>query len=151
MRDDIIQTVTEELLTISPLIFRSIRRNISKTLAHDINMDISPLHIEIMKLLEGNGTLSITEIGEKLQIARAQMTHLIDRLAYLEIVERQTEKVDRRIIKITLTEKGRTTLKEQETSIREAFKEFLNQFTEDELKDISDSLNKLKYVFSKTI
>ena len=48
MRSDTVDIVAEELLTIPPLIFRSIRRNIVKTILADINLDISPIHIEIM-------------------------------------------------------------------------------------------------------
>jgi len=76
----------------------------------NMNMDISPVHIGIMKQLDEAGTLHVAEIGERLQIARPQMTHLIDKLVDLEIVERHTDKTDRRMINIVLTDKGRTTL-----------------------------------------
>jgi DNA-binding MarR family transcriptional regulator len=149
MRSDTVDTVAEELLTVPPLIFRGIRRRILRTILADINLDISPLHIEIMKLLEGAGTLNITEIGEKLQIARAQMTHLIDRLVDLAMVERQAGRDDRRMINVVLTDKGKTTLEERGGSIRKAFKETLACLTDEELQDISVSLRKLRDVFSK--
>ena len=146
-----IDIVAEELLTIPPLIFRSIRRKLLKTLLADIDLDVSPLHIEILKLLEGAGALNITEIGEKLQIARAQMTHLIDRLVDLGMVERQAGKDDRRMINIILTGRGKAILKEQGDYIRNAFKEILAGLTDEELKDISASLSKLRDVFSKSL
>ena len=151
MGSDPVDMVAEELLTILPLIFRSIRRNILKTVLADIDLDISPLHIEIMKLLEGAGRLNITEVGEKLQIARAQMTHLIDRLVDIEMVERQAGKDDRRMINVALTGKGRSTLEEQGSCIKNAFKETLAYLTDEELKDISASLSKLRDVFSKSL
>ncbi|MFC1846331.1 MarR family winged helix-turn-helix transcriptional regulator [Chloroflexota bacterium] len=148
MRSDILDVVAEELLTILPLLFRSMRKKLVKTALVDINLDISPLHIEIMKLLEGAGRLSNTEIGEKLQIARAQLTHLIDRLADLAMVERQACKNDRRVIYIALTAKGKSTLELKDSRIRNAFKETLATLTDEELKDISASLSKLRDVFS---
>lgn len=151
MRSNILDTVTEELFTIPPLIFRSIRRKILKALLANIEMDISVLHFEIMKLLEGTGTLNITEIGEKLQIARPQMTHLIDRLVDLQMVERQSGKDDRRVTNIVLTSKGKTTLEEQDSCIRNAFKETLSRLTDEEMRDISASLSKLRDVFSKSL
>ena len=59
-----------------------------------------------MRLLKENGTLHITEIGERLQLARAQMTHLIDKLVELGMVERQADSADRRVTNIVLTDKG---------------------------------------------
>ena len=79
------------------------------------------------------------------------MTHLIDRLVDLEMVERQAGKADRRMINIALTNKGKTTLEEQDSCIRNAFKEALTCLTDEELKDISASLTKLRDVFSKSL
>jgi DNA-binding MarR family transcriptional regulator len=151
MRSDTVDIVAEELLTIPPLLFRSIRSKLLKMVLADIDLEISPLHIEIMKLLEGAGRLNITEIGEKLHIARAQMTHLIDRLVALGMVERQAGKNDRRMINIALTSKGKSTLDEQGSCIRNAFKETLAYLTDEELKDISASLSKLRDAFSKSL
>ena len=78
------------------------------------NKDITPPHLEIMKQLEEAGTLHITEVGEILQIAEPQMTHLIDKLVDLGLVKRQTGTGDRRTINIVLTSKGKTTLEERD-------------------------------------
>jgi DNA-binding MarR family transcriptional regulator len=151
MGNDYVDIVAEELLIIPPLLFRGIRRRLLKTVLADVDLDISPLHIEIMKLLEGAGKLNITEIGEKLQIARAQMTHLIDKLVDLEMVERQAGKDDRRMINILLTAKGKATLEEQGICIKNAFKEVLASLTQEELRDITVSLVKLRDAFSKSL
>lgn len=151
MNDNTLDIVAEELLTTPALIFRGVRRKLFKTVFADIDIDISPLHFEIMKLLEGEGRLNITEIGEKLQIAKAQMTHLIDKLVDVGMVERQTGKDDRRMINIVLTGKGKTILEEQGSYIKSAFKETLACLTAEELKDISASLSKLREVFSKAL
>ena len=98
MGNDILDSVTEDLFTIPPLIGRSIRRKLLKTALVNMHEDISPPHFEIMKTLEEAGTLHVTEIGERLQIPRPQMTHLIDKLVSLGIVERQTDTADRRTV-----------------------------------------------------
>ena len=149
MRSDILDKVTEELLIIQPLIFRRIRKKFVKTALTDINPDVSPLHMEIMFLLERDGKLSVTEIGEKLQIARAQLTHYLDVLVRLRMVKRQEGSEDRRITFILLTEKGKTILKKQTTYIRNALMETLDSLSDDELVDISASLSKLQDILSK--
>lgn len=149
MRRKILDSVTEDLLSIPPIIFREIRRKLLRTALVNMDMDILPVHIGIMKQLDEAGTLHVAEIGERLQIARPQMTHLIDKLVDLEVVERYTDKTDRRMINIVLTDKGRTTLGEHDSSIKKAMREALSGFTDKELDDFSDSLRKLRDLLSK--
>ena len=149
MRSDILDNVTEDLFSITPLIFRGVRRRLLKTALALTDWDISPLHSEIMKLLEQAGTLHVAEIGDRLQIARPQMTRLIDKLVDLNIVERQTDTADRRTINITLTSKGRDVLQEHNHRVRNAIKETLSCLTDEELDDLSASLRKQRDIFSK--
>lgn len=149
MRKSILDSVAEDLFSTLPLIGRSIRRKLLKTALTRFKEDIEPPHFEIMKLLEEAGTLHVAQIGERLQIARPQMTHLIDKLVDLDIVERQTGTEDRRMINIMLTNKGKTILKEHDSDIRNATRETLSCLTDKELQDLSASLRKLRDIFSK--
>ena len=149
MKNNILDSVAEDLFSTLPLIGRSIRRKLLKTALTSFNEDIAPPHFEIMKLLEEAGTLHIAEIGERLQIARPQMTHLIDKLVDLGIVERQISPPDRRMINIILTNKGKTILEEHDSHIRNATKETLFCLTDEELQDLSAALRKLQDIFSK--
>lgn len=149
MSGDILDRIGADLLSIPPLIFRGIRRKLLKMALVDIDVDISPLHFEIMKLLAEAGKLHVTEIGERLQIARAEMTHLIDKLVNLGIVERQADPSDRRIINVVLTEKGKTIAEKHEGKIRMAVRETLSALSDEELGDLSDSLRKLRNILSK--
>ena len=149
MRSKILDSVTEDLLSIPPIIFREIRRKLVRTAMVNMNLDISPVHFGIMRQLREAGTLHVAEIGERLQIARPQMTHLIDKLTALGLVERHTDTTDRRMINIVLTNKGQTTIKEHDGSIRSAIRETLSCLTDEELEGLSASLRKLQGIFSK--
>jgi len=149
MRKDILERTAADLLSVPPLIFRGIRRKLLKTALGSINLDISPLHFEIMRLVKEDGTLHITEIGERLQVARAQMTHLIDKLADMEMVERQADSKDRRVTNIVLTDKGNAFLEKHGGNIRKATKEILSGLTDEELAELSASLEKLRDILSR--
>ena len=149
MQNDIRERSAVDLLTIPPLIFRGIRRKLIKTTLADINVNITPHHFEIIRLLEEEGTLHATEIGERLQIAKAQMTKLIDKLADLNIVARKTDRADRRTINITLTGQGRTVWEEHKNSIMSAIRETISPLTDKELEDLSTSLRTLQGIFSR--
>ena len=149
MRKSILNSVVMDLLSIPPLMRRSIHRKVLKTAFSQIQEDIALPHFEIMKTLKEAGTQHIAEIGERLLIPKPQMTHLIDRLVSLELVERQADAADRRIINIALTDKGRTVLEEQDRVIKGNFTEKLSCLTDEELQELSVSLRKLRDILSK--
>ena len=115
----------------------------------DIDLDITPHHFEIMRLLEEEEKLHVTEIGERLQIAKAQMTQLIDKLVNLNLVERKPDTADRRTLNITLTGNGRRIMEEHKNSILSAVRETMSRLTDEDLRDLSDSLRKLRSILLK--
>lgn len=147
--EDIVSRTANDLLSVPPLIFRGVRRKLLKTALDSVNIDISPLHSEIMRLVKKDETLHITEIGERLQVARAQMTHLIDRLVKLGMVERRANSTDRRMTNIVLTDKGSAFLEKHVSNIRKATKEFVSGLTDEELADLSASLERLREILSR--
>ena len=149
MRDDIQRKVALDLLSVPPLVFRMVRRRLVSTTLADTNLDIKLLHFEIMWVLKDEGTLHPAKIGEKLLVAKAQMTHLIDKLVELEFVKREMGSDDRRTINITLTDKGRRVLEEQDKLVISAMQENMSSLTEAELEDLSDSLRKLRDILTK--
>ncbi len=144
MRNDIPGRVAVDLLSIPPLVFRIIRRKLIVTTLADMDVDIKFPHFEIMTVLKEEGTLHVCEIGEKLQIAKAQMTHLIDRLVDLNMVERNMDTADRRTINIALTDKGRTFLEIHENNIENAVREYISCLEDEELEALSHSLRNLR-------
>jgi DNA-binding MarR family transcriptional regulator len=144
-----IKRAADGLLSVPPLIFRGTRRKLLKTALDNMNVDVSPLHFAILRLLKEKGTLHIAEIGERLMVARAQMTRLIDKLAELEMVERQTDSADRRVTNIILTDKGRAFVEEQDDCLWEATKDLVSGLTNEELADLSASLERLREILSR--
>lgn len=149
MKVNIIDSVVSDLLSITPLIRRNIQRKIVRTAFAQIEEDITLPHLEVIVTLKEEGTRHIAEIGEKLQIPKPQMTHLIDRLENLGIIGRHPDNTDRRIINIALTEKGNKIIEELDRIIKSSIREKLSCLTDEELRDLSQSLRKLGDILSK--
>lgn len=149
MRSDIEEKVAVDLLTIPPLIFRATQRKLIRTTFAEIAVNITHHHFEIMRLLEEEGTLHVCEIGDRLQIAKAQMTGLIDKLTDLNMVRRETDKADRRTLNITLTDQGKLILEEHKSNLMNAAREIISHLTNEELNDLSGSLRKLQAILLK--
>jgi DNA-binding MarR family transcriptional regulator len=149
MGSDIQGKVAVDLLSIPPLVFRIIRSKLINITLADVDIDIKFLHIEIMTVLKEEGTLHPAEIGARLHIAKAQMTHLVDKLVELELVERSFGEYDRRTINITLTDKGRSFLEKHENIIFNAVGEYISNLNESELETLSTSLRNLRDILLK--
>jgi DNA-binding MarR family transcriptional regulator len=148
-RKNILDSVIQDLLSITPLVRRSIQRKLVRTAFAQIEADLSLPHLEIIKTLQEEGRKHIAEIGERLQIPKPQMTHLIDRLENLEMVTRQADATDRRIINITLTDKGNTITEELDRILTDSIRERLSCLTDEELQELSASLRKLGGILAK--
>ena len=151
MRKDILETVSMDLLSIPPLVFRAVRTRITKTTLSELEMDITPHHLEIVRLLSERGTMHPSEIGERLQIAKSQMTKLVDKLVDLKIVERNTDTADRRTYNITLSHEARKTLEEHKHKVMDAVQEIMSSLTDEELENLSLSLRNLRDVLLKSV
>lgn len=149
MRKKELDEVIGDLLSLTPLIRRSIHRKLLKAAFTKVEEEVGMPHLEIMKTLEVEGTRHIAEIGERLQIPKPQMTHLIDRLENLDIVRRESDTNDRRITNVVLTDRGRKIVQEIDENLYEGISDTLACLTDDELRDLSLSLKKLRDLLDK--
>ena len=149
MKNNILDNVVGDLLSIPPLIRRGINRKVVKAAFDEVGEGIGVPHFESMMVLEEAGTQYIAEIGEKLLIPKSQMTLLIDRLVSLEIVTRRTDETDRRMSNVSLTDKGKAILKEKDRVLRVNFTEKLSRLTDEELRQLAESLRRLRDILSR--
>ena len=93
--------------------------------------------------------MHVAEIGQRLEIARAQMTQLIEKLVDLGIAERQADANDRRITNIAITQQGILLLEEHKHIVEEAIREMMVYLSDSELEELSTSLRKLWSILGK--
>lgn len=151
MDNSTLARIIDDLVSLPPLIHRSIRRDLFKKPLSSMEAGISPLHVEIMKMLERSETMHLAEIGGTLRIPKSQMTRLMDRLVSLGMVERQADAVDRRTVNVTLTNKGRNALEEIEQLIRDSMRANLSRLTNEELEEMSVLLRRLRAIFARLL
>jgi DNA-binding MarR family transcriptional regulator len=144
MTDETLGRVAADLLSLPPLVFRIIRKKLIKTTLADLEVDIKFTHYEVLLLLEQEGTLHIARIGEQLAIAKAQMTHLIDHLVSLALVEREPDAADRRTYNIALTAAGRCFIRQHEETIANAVRDNMSSLDPCELETLCTALRNVR-------
>jgi DNA-binding MarR family transcriptional regulator len=143
--DDIeIDRIIESLIVIMPVLHRKIlRMNL-----RGVSSDLTRLHLGIMKTLHEADT-TVSDLAQMSIVPKPQMTHLIDQLVDLGIVERRPDLIDRRVINISMTEQGHTLHKDMKQKVREAVKKELSGLTPQELSDMLEALETLKRIITK--
>ncbi|MBC2580759.1 MarR family winged helix-turn-helix transcriptional regulator [Clostridium sp. DJ247] len=102
MCKNILDILTERIFEFGPIVTR-------KLFKFDIQSEgMRPMNqMMVLGTLHEEGSLPVSEICKKNYISKPQMTAIIDKLIKEELVERFHNKEDRRIINISLTDKGK--------------------------------------------
>jgi DNA-binding MarR family transcriptional regulator len=151
MTKDVLTRAILDLLYIPPLIHRGVRRAVAAMSAQDpdFKIDLTPQQVEILSFLDEKGVHRVAEIGKKLQIAKAQMTQIMDKLAERGLINRETSSEDRRAINISLSSQGRYLLAINQEKLGEAVRKNISQLSDEDLNELSASLQKVRDIMDK--
>jgi DNA-binding MarR family transcriptional regulator len=121
-----IDLIAENIISVYPLLYKTISRPIK----HQSSM--TPGGMFVMGSLKRHGLLSMSDIGKCLAMPKPHVTLIIDRLIEEQYVERQNDPNDRRIINVSITEKGIQIFDEIKATLVENMKIKLLNLTEEE-------------------
>jgi DNA-binding MarR family transcriptional regulator len=94
----------------------------------------------VLKLLLINGPLSSADLSRKLYLTPPNMTGIIDRLEKKGLVGRTRQKVDRRVVLITLTESGNDLSRRLPDSIERKLVSELIELSPDQIQMLSKAM-----------
>ncbi|NMB84388.1 MarR family transcriptional regulator [Candidatus Roizmanbacteria bacterium] len=94
-------------------------------------------------ILKENKEMSMSEIAEKFNVAIPTVTVLFDKLIDLGYVERKHNDKDRRIVKVSLTDKGRLMIQEIDKEKDKKINLILGRLSDSDKKTLLKILGKL--------
>ena len=149
MRSKGLEEAADLLFRLPRVMRMSLEREIFKPPLKAINGNLAPHHMFIMKIVDEEGRLYISEIGDMASISKAQMTDSVDKLTSFGLLERVPDPADRRKIGIILTEKGKSTLAKFDAAMRKRMIDSLSWLQGEELTKLLDALKYLVATFEK--
>jgi DNA-binding MarR family transcriptional regulator len=103
---------------------------------------ISPQQYNILRILRGAGAPIKVQVIKDRMIERApNATRLMDKLCDKKLIERVRSEQDRRVVYISISQKGLALLNSIDTAIDY---DFLENLTEEEAKQLSNLLDKIR-------
>ena len=147
MNNNTIENIIENLFYVLPVL----HKKLLKIEPQDVDPCISPsrLQVGIMLALNEENGLPISEIARRLLIPKPQMTRLISQIVDMGIADKMTDPQDRRVTKIVLTEKGKSTLAQCENFLKSNVRKHLSHLTPNELEELSAILARLRDLGSR--
>jgi len=133
----------EDLLSIYALLSKSITRAIRQ------KTHFTPSMMLALLVIEWNGTMTMSEIGAKMEMSKSNICTLIDDLVAKKMLERLFDANDRRIIKICLTEKGKTALKNIKQAVSEELQQRVTVLEPEKLVELREDLTKVRAILKE--
>jgi len=116
-------------------------RRITKEVARRV--ELTGPQVTVLKVLEGVGDLSLSELSERIRAQNSTVTGIIDRMEREGLVVRARSTEDRRVINIRLTEKGAKIAREIAVEPMEVFRSALESLSLDEMQELFKILTKI--------
>lgn len=112
---------------------------IREVLQDDLTMD----QFQIIDYIVTRGNVTSTELAESFAVGKSSITAIITRLADKGILERTRDEDDRRVVYLSLTDRGLDNYKKAQAKIMETVSTYLVHFGQDEVEGFIRVFEKL--------
>ena len=100
-------------------------------------------------IIGAKGSLTITELCEKLNLAASTGTELINRMISAGYVEKSVESKDRRHMAVSIGDKGKELLRERHEALTKMFEKFMLPFSEKERLEFVAAFERIWSIISR--
>lgn len=97
-------------------------------------------HVQVLAMLNDNGSMSVSEISRRLGIAKPNITPLVDRLTESHLADRQRDPGDRRVVNIVIRPEGVEKLSAIRGTMLDQVTHWAENLSTADLKELNKSL-----------
>lgn len=143
MEEQKFSALVDNIISIKPMFYQILGKPVP------MNSDITPGAYYLMLYLKKYDSLSMSDLGKMLLISKPNVTVLVNKLIAKGFVVRSSDKQDRRIIMIKLSNKGIQFVEKNNKKYLEQIKKRLLSLSDMELELFSISLQNVRDLLSK--
>ncbi|MDQ0272631.1 MarR family winged helix-turn-helix transcriptional regulator [Cytobacillus purgationiresistens] len=137
-----IKELVDRYIAVSFMVNRTgenlIKNEVGSTLTNDQHYTLRYIH--------GAHSCTSTELAEVFAVKKSAITAIISRLWEKGFILRTRNEKDRRVVYLSLTEKGERLFLETETKIHKLVESFLNEFEQAEIQQFIQTYEKLNKI-----
>ena len=143
MQENDIEKYAEKLIFLVPAIFKAFRIKHPEKI---LDIDISVSELSVLRYLFFKTKPSMSEMGKDLSIDLSTLTRIVDKLVKKNLVVREPDLKDRRVIRVVMSKEGRAIGEQFKQKGKEKAKSVLMQMT---LKERDTFLNLLETIYTR--
>jgi DNA-binding MarR family transcriptional regulator len=130
-------------------LIRDVGKKLKEMHKHIPGSVLSPMSIMVLKFISEANKPTMKEIADHFGITPPSVTVMIDSLVDSRYLLRDLDKKDRRLIRLSISDKGRQTLKKCLQLARKEMAAILGQMEEEEIDNLYSSLSHLLKIIKK--
>ncbi|HEY1372319.1 MAG TPA: MarR family transcriptional regulator [Candidatus Binatia bacterium] len=106
-------------------------------------LDLTPPQFYVLATIGYAGGLPFGEIGEKMMVTVSNLTGIVDRLEEKKLVVRERDVHDRRVVRVTLTDRGLKVYRNTIPVFEKSISQFFSPLNKTQQKELAGLLRKL--------
>ena len=120
-----------------------VHKKLSQILSGDMEPQLTLPYLKVLSVISKSDIRTMSDIANEMAVSLSAITAIVDRLVELELVNRVRSKKDRRIVEITINEKGREVLLHKEKVIRNILDKCFASFSQEEMEICIMAMDKI--------
>jgi DNA-binding MarR family transcriptional regulator len=142
MSDQNIKDLVDRYIAVS----LSVEKKAGSLVKEQIGSDLTNDQHFTLRYMNQVGTCTSSELAEVFDVQKSAITAIIQRLWEKGLIERTRDEKDRRVVYLTLTEKGENLYLQAEERIHTLVESLITKFDESEIKQFIETFEKLNKV-----
>ena len=139
-RQETLEKIARQVLTAAPVFKKKLVRP-------DIEQKDNPIplsYVQVLAALDEADRLSVSEISARFDIAKPNITPLIDRMINAGYVTRERNAADRRVVHVVILDKGREKVRDTVEALRVCMDAWAKELDAGKLETLSDALETIR-------
>jgi DNA-binding MarR family transcriptional regulator len=142
MSDQNIKDLVDRYISVT----QSVEKKASSLVKGEIGSDLTNEQHFTLRYMNQVGSCTSSELAEVFDVQKSAITAIIQRLWEKGLIERTRDEKDRRVVYLTLTDKGKELYTKAEERIHKLVESIITQFDEAEIKQFIETFEKLQHV-----
>ena len=134
-----------QILTVAPVLKKRLFRPDFEQTNHQLPLS----YAQVLATLDAVGSMTVTEISERFDIAKPNITPLIDRMIEAGYVKRVRNSTDRRVVHVIILEKGREKVGEMIGSLKKTIQSWSEKISDEDMEKVEKSIEVIREVLEK--
>jgi DNA-binding MarR family transcriptional regulator len=127
----------------------SVTKRAESLVKEQIGSDLTNDQHYVLRYISTAGSCTSTELAEVFKVQKSAITAIITRLWEKGLIKRTRDEHDRRVVYLTLTEKGEDLFQKMEQRIHALVESFITKFDPSEIKQFIDTFEKLNRILKE--